>query len=207
MREAVGDQQHRHGEDKKRAPHGRHHLPGFIAGIVALLALVQSACATAPPPGDVRPAPSAVERWQRDLDAYGERRERFEADVPKLREDFVALAAEASFPPLEDRLAGLAARVRAGEVERPQDALVATLWTMSLGELMLFPRLLALSTEVVKLEAVYAELESLRLDLAVRRLGLTPGTAPGMELIHRPLWPPFACARYPIGRLELVRCR
>jgi hypothetical protein len=178
-----------------------------MVGIVALLAVILSACATAPPTGKVTSASPEVERWQRDLEAYGERRERFEADVPRLRDDLRALAAEPSFPPLEDRLAGLAARVRAGEVERPDDALVATLWTMSLGELMLFPRFLALSTEVVKLEAVHAELESARLDLAVRRLGLPPGTAPGMALVDRPLAPLFACARYPIGRLELVSCR
>ena len=81
------------------------------------------------------------------------------------------------------------------------------LWSLSLGELGLFQHYLALSSRVVELEAVNAELEAARLDLWLRRLRLGVTDQPGTDPLEPPAPPPFACARYPVGRVELLSCR
>ncbi|PYM41875.1 MAG: hypothetical protein DME12_09875 [Candidatus Rokuibacteriota bacterium] len=164
------------------------------------LALAFAACATTPA------APPAL-RWEADLEAYRAHRARLAADVRQVLDDFQALRAESSFPGLEDKIATLAARVRQGEEADDEQALTRGLWSLSLGELGLFQRYLALSSRVVELEAVDAELEAARLDLWLRRLTLGLTEAPGADPIERPAPAPFACARYPVGRIEFLSCR
>ena len=164
------------------------------------LALAFAACATTP-------ATPPAERWRADLDAYRARRERLAADLRQVLEDFQALRAEPSFPGLEDRLATLAARVRQGKEADDEQALARGLWSLSLGELGLFQRYLALSSRVVELEAARAELEAARLDLWLRRLRLGVTDQPGTDPLEPPAPPPFACVRYPVGRVELLSCR
>jgi hypothetical protein len=170
-------------------------------GTVVVFVLALSACATTPPP--VPPA----DRWHADLDAYRGRREEVAAGVRRVMDDFEALRAESSFTGLEDKIATLAARVRRGEEPDDEQTLARGLWSLSLGELGLFQRYLALSSRVVELEAAYAELEAVRLELWLRRLTLDLAAEPRAEGLEPPAPPPFACARYPVGRVEFVSCR
>jgi hypothetical protein len=165
------------------------------------LALALAACATTP-------AAPPAERWRADRDAYRARRVELAAHIRQVMDDFQALRAEPSFPGLEDKIATLAARVRRGEESDAEQALARGLWSLSLGELGLFERYLALSSRVVELEAVHAELEAARLDLWLRRLTLGLTDEPGADPIAEPAPPPpFACARYAVGRVELLSCR
>ena len=86
-------------------------------------------------------------------------------------------------------------------------ALTRSLWSLSLGELGLFRRYLALSSRLVELEAAHAELEAARLDLWLRRLTLDLIAEPGAEPLEQAAPPPFACGRYWVGRVEFVSCR
>src|SRR5947207_768702 len=107
-----------------------------------------------------------------------------------------------------DRAVGLSTRHTLAVVAHEgAQALARGLWSLSLGELGLFRRYLALSSRVVELEAVDAELEAARLDLWLRRLTLRLTEAPGADPIERPAPAPFACARYPVGRIEFLSCR
>ena len=45
------------------------------------------------------------------------------------------------------------------------------------------------------------------LDLWLRRLRLGVTDQPGTDPLEPPAPPPFACARYPVGRVELLSCR
>src|SRR5256712_2249805 len=90
---------------------------------------------------------------------------------------------------------------------RASAALTRSLWSLSLGELGLFRRYLALSSRLVELEAAHAELEAARLDLWLRRLTLDLTAEPGAEPLEQAAPPPFTCARYPVGRVEFVSCR
>jgi hypothetical protein len=163
------------------------------------LALALAACAT--------PTAPLAERWRGDLDAYRARRAELAADIRQTLDDFQTLRAETSFPGLEDKIATLAARVRAGEAADDEQALARGLWSLSLGELGLFQRYLALSSRVVELEAAHAELEAARLDLWLRRLMLGLTDEPGADALEQPSPPPFACVRYPVGRVEFLGCR
>src|SRR6059036_3033089 len=172
-----------------------------VSGILSALLIALAACAT------TTPSVSPTDRWRADLDAYRTRRGALAAEVRQVTDDFQALRAESSFPGLEDKIATLAARVRQGEEADDEQALTRGLWSLSLGELGLFQRYLALSSRVVELEAVDAELEAARLDLWLRRLTLGLTEAPGADPIERPAPAPFACARYPVGRIEFLSCR
>lgn len=171
---------------------------------VALVAL--AACATAPPP-----SPSPAGQWRTDLDAYRDRSRTLAADLGQVRDEFKALVAEESFPGLEDKIATLAGRLARGEERDGDSALAQSLWGLTLGELLLFQRYLALSSRVVEVEAVHAELESARLDLLLRRLRLGPAAeadaASDAALVAEPAPSPFACPRYRVGRIEFVTCR
>src|SRR5881628_1088206 len=158
-----------------------------VSGILSALLIALAACAT------TTPSVSPTDRWRADLDAYRTRRD--------------ALAAESSFPGLEDKIATLAARVRRGEEPDDEQTLTRSLWSLSLGELVLFQRYLALSSRLVELEAAHAELEAARLDLWLRRLTLDLTAEPGAEPLEQAAPPPFTCARYPVGRVEFVSCR
>lgn len=175
-----------------------------VFAFVALVAL--AGCATAPPP-----APSPADRWRTDLDAYRDRSRKVAADLGQVRDDFKALVAEESFPGLEDKIATLAARLARGEERDEDGALARSLWGLTLGELFLFQRYLALSTRVVELEAAHAELESARLDLVLKRLQFAPDAgadaASGAALVAEPAPSLFACPRHRVGRIEFVSCR
>ncbi len=172
--------------------------------VLVLLLWTLAGCAT-----PARPTPSPGERWRTDVDAYAERRGRFVAEVRQALDDFKALAAEASFAGLDARLATLAARVAAGDEPDDAQTLVRGLWSLTLGELTLFQRYLALSSRVVELEAAHAELEAARLELLLRKLRLGPaGEAPGgATVVGEPLRPPVDCPRRRVGGIEFVSCR
>src|SRR6058998_695005 len=170
-----------------------------VSGILSALLIALAACAT------TTPSVSPTDRWRADLDAYRTRRGALAAEVRQVTDDFQALGAESSFPGLEDKIATLAARVRRGEEPDDEQTLTRSLWSLSLGELVLFQRYLALSSRLVELEAAHAELEAARLDLWLRRLTLDLTAEPGAE--PREQAPPFTCARYPVGRVEFVSCR
>lgn len=171
---------------------------------VALVAL--AGCATAPPA-----APSPADRWQTDLDAYRDKSWKLAADVSQALDDYKALVAEESFPGLEDTIATLAARLARGEEGDEDGALARSLWGLTLGELFLFQRYLALSSRVVELEAAHAELESARLDLVLKRLQFAPDAgadaASGAALVAGPAPSLFVCPRHRVGRIEFVSCR
>ena len=179
-------------------------------GIATLLAATLAGCATAAPP-TVAPE----DTWRRDLVAYREMREKLAVDAKQLTEEFHALRGETSFPGLEDKIATLAMRVGRGEEPDDSQTLTRSLWSLSLGELLLFQRYLALSSRVLELEAAHAALESARLDLVLRRLQLRlsagpdaePGAGPVSTLADQPMPPPFSCPRYRVGRIEFVGCR
>ena len=172
-------------------------------GIALLLAITLAGCASAAPPPTLSPA----DRWHTELAAYRAQRGKLGAETLEVRENFQALSAEASFPGLEDKIATLAARIGRGEERDEDGALTRSLGGLTLGELLLFQRYLALSSRVVELEATHAELESARLDLLLRRLRLGLGAEPGADVGEAPPLPPFACPRYRVGRLEFVSCR
>ena len=171
-----------------------------LSGILSALLLALAACATTTPV-------SPTDRWRADLDAYRARRAALAADVQRFTDDFQALRGESSFSGLEDKIATLAARVRRGEEPNDEQTLTRSLWSLSLGELGLFQRYLALSSRLVELEAAHAELEAARLDLWLRRLSLDLAAAPGAEPLVQPAPAPFACARHWVGRVEFVSCR
>lgn len=172
--------------------------------VLVLLLGALAGCAT-----PARPTLSPGERWRTDVDAYAERRGRFAAEVRQVLDDFKPLAAEASFAGLDDRLATLAARVASGAEPDDAQTLVRGLWSLTLGELTLFQRYLALSSRVVELEAAHAELEAARLELLLRKLRLGPaGEAPGgAAIVGESLRPPVDCPRHRIGGIEFVSCR
>lgn len=170
--------------------------------ISAAVAVALAGCATTAPP-----TVSPGKQWQSDLGAYREQRATLAIDVRQVLDQLQTLRAEASFPGLEDKIASLAARVARGEERDDDSALTRSLYSLTLGELLIFRQFLALSSRVVELEATHAELESRRLDLALRRLGLELGSVPGAELVNQPLAAPFACPRYRVGRIEFVSCR
>lgn len=172
-----------------------------VSGILSALLLALAACATTTPPV------SRTDRWRADLDAYRARRAALAADVRQFTDDFQALRGESSFPGLEDKIATLAARVRRGEKPNDEQTLTRSLWSLSLGELGLFQRYLALSSRLVELEAAHAQLEAARLDLWLRRLSLDLTAGPGAEPLEQPTPPPVACARHWVGRVEFVSCR
>jgi len=70
---------------------------------------------------------------------------------------------------------------------RASPALTRSLWSLSLGELSLFQRYLALSSRLVEVEAAHAELEAARLDLWLRRLTLDVTAEPGAEPLEQAL--------------------
>lgn len=182
------------------------------AGLAALV-LALTGCATATPQ-----LLSPVDRWQQEADAYADRLEHFSAEVRQLRDDFQALRANASFTAVEEKIRDLAARTGSGAQQNPSDLLRPTLQTMSLSELLVFHRFLALSTRWMTLEATRSELESARLDLWVRRLELEralPGSA-GVQtlalavrdpsLVERPVPPGLPCLTYLVGSLVFASC-
>lgn len=172
-----------------------------VSGILSALLIALAACATTTPPV------SPTDRWRADLDAYRARRVALAADVQRFTNDFQALRGESSFPGLEDKIATLAARVRRGEEPNDEQTLTRSLWSLSLGELGLFQRYLALSSRLVELEATHAELEAARLDLWLRRLSLDLAAGSGAEPLEPPTPSPLACARHWVGRVEFVSCR
>jgi len=172
-----------------------------MSGILSALLIALAACAT------TTLSASPTDRWRADLDAYRTRRGALAAEVRQVTDDFQTLGAESSFPGLEDKIATLAARVRRGEEPDDEQTLTRSLWSLSLGELVLFQRYLALSSRLVELEAAHAELEAARLDLWLRRLTLDLTAEPGAEPLEQAAPPPFACARYCVGRVEFVSCR
>src|SRR5437667_29041 len=113
----------------------------------------------------------------------------------------------ASPPATRSPSSRMRARGRRGEEPDDEQTLTRSLWSLSLGELVLFQRYLALSSRLVELEAAHAELEAARLDLWLRRLTLDLTAEPGAEPLEQAAPPPFSCARYPVGRVEFVSCR
>ena len=172
-----------------------------MSWILSALLIALAACAT------TTMSVSPTDRWRADLDAYRTRRGALATEVRQVTVDFQTLGAESSFPGLEDKIATLAARVRRGEEPDDEQTLTRSLWSLSLGELVLFQRYLALSSRLVELEAAHAELEAARLDLWLRRLTLDLTAEPGAEPLEQAAPPPFTCAHYPVGRVEFVSCR
>ena len=88
---------------------------------------------------------------------------------------------------------------------------------MTLSELMIFPKFLALSTRWITLEAIRSELESLRLDLWVRRIALERQaarrtgvvqkvslSAGDPSVVERPVPIPWSCTAYVVGSLTFA---
>lgn len=174
--------------------------------LLGLAALACAACATAKPP-----AVSRLDQWRRDLNEYAERLQKFDADVRQLLEDYDALRDDPSFPGVEAKVKDTAERILGGEQSRPNDLLIKSLYTMSLGELMAFHRFLAFSSRVATLEATQSELERLRLDLRFRGVALeqeSPLPAEEWQKVAIPASTPhFSCARYVVGQLVFANCR
>lgn len=181
--------------------------------ILGMVVVVCAACATAKPPA------SGIDRWWSDLKDYEEQLQRFRDDSHQLLDDFQALREEPSFPAVEEKVKQVAARVAGGDEPDPRGILLQSLYTMSIGGLVLFPRFLALSTQVVTLEATQAELERIRLDLRWRRITLEKQSPPGTPLIQpvgataadpslleQPVGIPFRCVRHVVGNLEFANC-
>src|SRR5947208_2447509 len=111
-----------------------------VSGVLSALLIALAACAT------TTMSVSPTDRWRADLDAYRTRRGALATEVRQVTVDFQTLGAESSFPGLEDKIATLAARVRRGEEPDDEQTLTRSLWSLSLGELVLFQRYLALSS-------------------------------------------------------------
>lgn len=180
--------------------------------IVAAIGLAFSACATTVPL-------SSTERWEKEVHAYQEQLERFSVEAGELLEGFEALRAEPSFASLEAKIKGLSARAAKQDTTDSNQLTVAALYRMTLGELLLFPRFLALSTRWVTLEATKSELERVRLNLRARRIALDRqpservgiiqivslgGNAP--SVVERPVTAPWSCAIYVVGSLAFANC-
>lgn len=176
--------------------------------------LALTACAPIVPP----PA-SRFDLWERDLKVYQEQLERFITQARQLREDFQALRADPHFAAVEAKIRDLAARSASGNGTDTTGLIVATLYTMTLGELLVFPRFLDLSTRWTVLDATKSELESLRLDLWVRWIALerqssqragivqAVGVPAGVPpLVEQPIAPPLFCISYVVGRLAFANC-
>ena len=140
--------------------------------ILGAIVLALSGCATTAPP-----SASRADRWQSDLNTYQEQLQAFGAHAQQLVEDFQALRANPNFAAVEDKVRDLGARIASGDNTNVNGLIVASLYTMTLGELLVFPRFLALSTRWVTLEATRSELENLRLNLWVRRIALERGAS------------------------------
>lgn len=181
-------------------------------------ALVLTACATAAPP-----AASRADRWQSDLSAYHEALERFHAEVQQLLEDFQSLRTNPNFAAVEEKIRGLAARRASGDKADANELIVTSLYTMNLGELLVFPRFLALSTRWLTLEATRSQLEQFRLDLWVRQIALDREASRGTQVVQKvgmpagelPLDPtlvkrpvPFlvSCRTHVVGDLAFANC-
>lgn len=179
------------------------------------IVLALTACAPLVPP----PA-SRFDLWERDLKVYQEQLQRFITQARTLREDFQALRADSHFAAMEAKIRDLAVRSAGGGDETDTtELIVATLYTMTLGELLVFPRFLDLSTRWTVLDATKSELESLRLDLwvrwialerqslqiagIVRAVGMPAGVPP---LVEQPITPLLSCITYVVGRLAFVNC-
>jgi len=171
-------------------------MPWMLLGMVVL---ALTACATATPP-----PVSPLDRWRSDLREYEEQSQKFTADIREMLEEFQALRADPDFPGVEEKIKDLAARVAGGDQADPKELLRGSFYTMSLGELTLFPRFLALSTRVVTLEATQAELQLLRLELRFRR----PADAgDDSSVVDFPVTWPLSCLRYLVGNIEFANCR
>lgn len=179
-------------------------------------ALALTACATAPP------ARFPVDQRRSDLTTYSAQLREFEGEVQQLLDDFEALRANSHFAGLEEKIRALAAR-RASEANTDaSEPIVAGLYTMTLGELLVFPRFLALSTRWITLDATRARLETLRLELWARRITLDretraagvvqpvriqAGDAPvDPALVERPVPFPLSCLAYVVGNLAFANC-
>ncbi len=182
--------------------------------ILAAMVLVLTACATTAPR-----SVSDRDRWRSDLAAYEDRLEQFTAQARELQDDFQALRANPNFAAVEKKIRDLAARTGSGDTTNAKGLLVASLYTMTLGELLVFSRFLTLSTQWVTLEATTSELESLRLDLWLRRIALDRQSAQRTEviqkvgmpasdpsLVERPVSTPPSCLTYMVGNLTFANC-
>lgn len=176
--------------------------------VLGVTALAIAACAPIRPP-----APSIIDQWWDDLKDYEEQLQRFNADSQQLLEDFQELRANPNFPAVEEKVRDLAARIASGDKTDGNELI------MSLGELLVFPRFLALSTRMVTLEATQSELERLRLDLRSRRITLErwfsqkreaiqkvgmPAADP--SLLEQPVTTSLSCIRYLVDNLEFANC-
>jgi hypothetical protein len=188
---------------------------GAILGATALLL---TACTTAAPP-----ATSRADRWQNDLNLYREQLERFNAEALRLLEDFQSLRANPNFAAMEGKIRDLAAQSASGDKADANGLIIARLYTMSVGQLLAFPKFLALSTRSLTLDATRSELESLRLGLWVRRIALEREASRGMQVVQkvgmpsgglladrtlpeRPVPFPLACLTYVVGDLAFTNC-
>ena len=186
--------------------------------VLGAAALVLTACATT-----ATPATSRADRWQSDLNAYHEALERFHAEVQQLLEDFQSLRTNPNFAPVEEKIRGLAARRASGDGASANQLIVTSLYTMSLGELLVFPQFLALSTRWLTLEAARSQLEQFRLDLWVRQIALEREASRGTQvvqkvgmpagellldptLVKRPVPFPVSCLTYLVGDLAFASC-
>lgn len=185
-----------------------------------LVALAVPGCAPISAPSRVGTPDAAIDRWWRDLAPYEAELQRFIADARQLHEEYLGLRAEPSYPAVEEKVRDLAARQRAGDPTDAREIIVRSLYTLSLGELAVFQRLLALSTRAVTLEATRSELDAQRMELRLRRflleresaegaVALQPVGVPGADasLIDQPVMLPLACEQYPVGALVLASCR
>lgn len=168
----------------------------LLGGIVFVVA-----CAiVAPPP--------PVDQWRADLKGYEAQLQKFGADSKRLLDEFEALRADSSFPAVEAKMKDLAARAASEGKTNGRELIVPSLYTMPLGELLVFQKFLALSTEKVTLEATQAELQRQRLDLRLRRLKLVGGLHSGdLSLLDQPVALPFSCASHLVGDIEFANCR
>jgi hypothetical protein len=186
---------------------------------VIALALLAAGCVRPEPPAPDTMSAS-IPRWWRDLGDYAERRQRFAWEAARLREEFLGLRAEPEFLAVEEKVRDLADRIRAGARADASEIVVGSLYRFALAELVLFQQLLALSTRLVSLEATLAELESVRLELWLRRLRTGRDAGPGTwadaphdrpdldaRLVEQPASLPLTCARHSLGTVEVVSCQ
>lgn len=181
--------------------HSVYNQGAMVGRNLAYVALVVTACATAV-------SLQTVDQWRADLKGYEGQLQKFSAESVQMLDEFEALRADSSFSAVEAKMKDLAARAASEGKTNGQELIVPSFSAMSLGELLVFRKFLALSTRKVTLEATQAELQRQRLDLRLRRLKLEGELHSGdLSLLDQPVAIPFSCASYLVGDIEFANCQ